>query len=265
MHITRLLSGVSRLFARVAPALAVLAVCLACLSLPAQGDVLPPVSTVVTCSNGVLIEDPSSCVNGGASASLTLLPFVSESVQASAAPGPLNGAGALANITYSFEVFGGTPGELVPLIIATNLSAAATSVSHADGFASITVETSQGLSQVCVDTGVKCGGVTQFSGTLTAGTLSGEVDTLVIEAEANAGDSPSFESASASADPFIFVDPSFDGANQLSIVVSPGVGNALPTPAVPEPGSIALLGGLVLVLAGYRRRQSRVVPRLARH
>jgi hypothetical protein len=62
------------------------------------------------------------------------------------------------------------------------------------------------------------------------------------------------ESASATADPFLFVDPSFPNASVYSILVSPGVGNVpVPTATAPEPASVVLFALAVLFCAGARR------------
>lgn len=64
--------------------------------------------------------------------------------------------------------------------------------------------------------------------------------------------------ASASADPYIFIDPSFADAAKYSIAVSEGVSNNNPAlAAVPEPASWAMMiGGLGLVGVSMRRRQA---------
>ena len=224
---------------------------------PAWSDALPAPTTSVTCTDVTVITDPSACTNGGASASLTLLPFAGEQVHAFAPAsdpggGVIFGAGATADIQYSFEVVGGAPGDLVPVIFAANLDATGSSLSHANGFASIFVHTSQGDTQVCVEsTGFGCP-TTPFSGTFTVSAKSGDLgDTVNLEVSAGAGDSLSPETASASADPLIFVDPAFPGADQYSIVLSPGVGNAIP---VPEPStSVSLAMGLLVVALRARR------------
>jgi hypothetical protein len=69
----------------------------------------------------------------------------------------------------------------------------------------------------------------------------------LLQVQASVGDSLRSESASASADPFIFIDPAFPNAALYSIVVSPGVGNS--TAAVPEPASVHLVISGVLALA----------------
>jgi hypothetical protein len=73
-----------------------------------------------------------------------------------------------------------------------------------------------------------------------------------LEVEASSGDSPLAESANASADPFIFIDPSFAGAANYSIEVSPGVGNGLPS-AAPEPGTLGLMASFLGLLLAIRR------------
>ena len=75
------------------------------------------------------------------------------------------------------------------------------------------------------------------------------------QVQASTGDSLLATSASASADPFIFIDPSFPGAALYSIAVSPGVGNAEITVA-PEPGTISLFLGMAALLGVARRRRT---------
>jgi len=68
--------------------------------------------------------------------------------------------------------------------------------------------------------------------------------------QAGTGDSLRPEPASASADPFIFVDPAFPQASLYSIEVSPGVGNA-DAAGVPEPADAGLVAlGILMCAAG---------------
>jgi hypothetical protein len=217
---------------------------------------LPGPVTVAECVDGVVLDDPASCVQSGndaiATGSLTLSPFVS--LTAASSSGPINdffnpGAGAFVSAKYSFQVNGGNPGDVVPILISTSLTANASSFSHAYGFAEVVIHTGFGNSSEVVCTNGTCGTTnTSFSGTFSTFAFSGETgDTVQLEIEASSGDSPFAESANASADPFLFVDPSFAGASNYHIDVSPGVGNA--SPSVPEPGTLGLTGFAMVVLA----------------
>jgi hypothetical protein len=203
---------------------------------------------------GNALDDPTSCALGSfdtASASLTLTPFVGLETQA-AAPAALgvHGAGATASISYSFAVTGGHPGDVVPILISTSLNTTGTDPTLGVGFAALTITTSavgtRTLIAVCTDG--SCGTTANsFSGTLNTLARSGDVDELFLQVQAAVvGNSLHSEAASASADPFIFIDPAFPTASLYSIVVSPGVGNAS-APAVSEP---ATLGLLALAFAG---------------
>jgi len=172
--------------------------------------------------------------------------------QASSPPNDQNGvhgAGTSAHLTYSFQVIGGNAGDIVPILIATNLFSSGTDPTHGIGFAELSVHTgAAGDSFVVVCSDASCGTTSkEFSGTLSTRARSGDLgNTLTLSVSTSTGDSLNFEAASASADPLISVDPSFAGARQYSIVVSSGVGNGLAS--VPEPRSSVLvaLGGLIL-------------------
>ena len=189
-----------------------------------------------------MLDDNGSCALRSfdkASASLELFPFVSLVAQASspAAPG-IHGAAASAVVRYSFQVIGGNPGDIVPILIATSLSSAGTDLNLGIGFAALNVHTSAGgdsAEGVCTDT---CASST-FSGTLKTKAASGATgNELILQVQASVvGNRQVPESASAKADPFIFIDPSFAGASLYGIVVSPGIGNAA---SVPEPATAAL-------------------------
>jgi hypothetical protein len=232
--------------------------------LRAQADtILPPPITVAHCVvDQNSLDGPTGCAlndPGSASASLTLSPFVDLTAEATSPPndGVIHGAAAAASLTYSFEIIGGNSGDLVPLLIATSLSTFGSDTTHGVGFAELFVHTSAGGdSFVAVCSDGTCGTTaSSFSGTLSTRARSGDVsNTLTLQVQASTGDSLSAQSASASADPFIFIDPSFASASLYSIVVSAGVGNALPSPTtVPEPAPAALFGLGILFCAAARK------------
>ena len=52
-------------------------------------------------------------------------------------------------------------------------------------------------------------------------------------------------SAAATVDPFFKIDPTFPLADEFSIVLSPGIGNPIPSERVPEPSSLTLFAAAV--------------------
>jgi hypothetical protein len=170
-------------------------------------------------------------------------------------------SGGFADLIYDFEVVGGRVGDVVPLLFTANLVTNANSAS--DGFASITVGTSvtfpdPGSTQVVACTNeALCTQSADFSGTFGVSVESGFLNTVNLEAVSGEVSSAGPENSSASADPLIVIDPSFANAANYSIVLSPGVANAVDS-AVPEP-SYVLLFGVLAVLAGAIRHGLRVL------
>jgi hypothetical protein len=167
----------------------------------------------------------------------------------------IHGAAATATMTYSFAVSGGSPGDVVPILLAASLITSGSDPSLGIGSATLRVDTSlaggtAALVAVCT---AGCGSAaTSFSGVLAFSARSGDTgNQVVLQVQASVvGNGAAPESASASIDPYLFVDPSFPNASQYQIVVSPGVAN-LP---LPEPTAA------VLVAAGASaalRRRSR--------
>src|SRR5215831_17839437 len=206
----------------------VAAVVLGGLAVPGwAAPILPDPTALAHCDigGGNVHDDPTSCSLGildTAFASVTLFPFVSLQAQAASpiAPG-IHGAGANGSTTYSFQVIGGSPGDIVPLLIATTLTTTGSDLSLGIGFAALTVTTSavgtMTLKAVCSDG--TCGTTAHaFSGTLSTKAKSGDVDQLFLQVQASVGGNSTFaEFASASADPFIFVDPAFPNAHLYNI------------------------------------------------
>jgi hypothetical protein len=222
---------------------------------------LPGPITLAECVDFTVTDDPSSCAVSGRDASaigsLALSPFVSLTAESNS--GPINdmfnpGAGVVVSVQDSFQVVGGNPSDAVPIMIASGLTANASSMRHAFGFAETVVHTGFGNTSVVVCTDGTCGTTnTSFSGTFAWFAQSGEAgNTIQLEVEASSGDSPLAESANASADPFIFIAPSFAGASNYSIEVTPGVGNGLPA-AAPEPGTLGLVASFLGLLLAIRR------------
>ena len=244
---------------------------------PAWSGVLSPSTTVTICSqSGTSVTDPVVCSVGGASASAVLSPFVG--VRA-AATGFGVSNGSLAQVKYSFEVVGGNPGDEVPVDILFDLRASAT-VDGLDatfgGIASAQADLNvlhqgQSIFFQCASSvtfSSPCGG-TSFAGTTAMTAVSGDTSNQVqLRALAGTGPNPFPNSldASAFADPLIFVDPTFPGAGQYSVVLTDGVGNGIAS-TVPEPaeGWLAAAGLLALLGRAFavRRRLHRSSRRLA--
>jgi hypothetical protein len=232
--------------------------------------VLPSYTVGGGCTAGPDFEAPNpfcsqSLAGGGDSLLYDLTTVPSVQVGAYAVLDPLSDSAYSGDLrlSYSFEVVGGKAGDVVPLLIATDLATSETG--YADAYASIAVTTSianESALYCSVDpSSIPCSAAS-FSGTISAGATSGTVDTLTLLVEAGAalgndGVTTYPSSASASADPFIYIDPSFAGAADYQIIVSPGIGNA--PVATPEPSTLLLIFvvSLLMVLSplGSLRRR----------
>jgi len=203
--------------------------------------ILPGPTTLAHCfvndGSPSFLDDPTSCTLGTtdrASGSLTLAPFVSLTAEAfSPVVVGVHGAEADVFVTYAFQVTGGNPGDLVPILIRTSLSTTGTDTSFSSASAALTIHTGAAgtstLAAVCNNG--SCGTTEHsFSGTLSSRARSGDTgDFLFLQiSAATIANALTSESARASADAFIFVDPSFPGASLYSIAVSPGVANVAP-------------------------------------
>ena len=199
------------------------------------------------------------------SASVTALPGVS--IQANVSdPGLaslVGGQGSIAFLTYYFEVTGGVSTDSVTVDIATILSATSSS-SPFYGFSSISVlvpgtVTSLASETVCTSQCSNSGSNITFDGILSVvlhpdspTEISFEVEALAIHFLR--------ENASASADPFIFIDSSNPNAGDYGIVVSANVGNAALTPL---PAALPLFAAGLGVLGLVARRRN-VRPQLSK-
>ena len=225
------------------------------LSVPlAQGAPLPDPVTFADCAVDALrVGGASNCTLGSTFASVSLLPF--PTVVASASSPPIDasgthGAGAQASVICSFEVIGGDPGDIVPILILANLFTTGTDPVHGIGFGEVLAHTgAAGDVLIAVCSNATCGtSGSAFSGTLSTRARSGQLgDTLLLDAAVSVG-GISAEAGFASVDPLIFIDPSFPGASRYSILVSPGVGNESSSAPAREPSGLALvaLGALMV-------------------
>jgi hypothetical protein len=252
---------VSNFAITLAPTLAAaLLTTLSALALPIVTLPNPTSGAECTSVSGTVIDTTTSCSAGGGSAAVTLSPFAG--VTSSAVAGPNMSSGADASLTYDFEVVGGNPGDVVPLLITANLVTIANSAS--DAFASIYVD--PGLAQaggtqiVACTNEALCTQPADFSGAFGVSVESGSVNSLELEVVSGQVASAGPENSSASADPLIVIDPSFANAGQYSIVLSPGVANAVAS-TTPEPGSAFLvIGALGVLITELLRRDVRAEP-----
>jgi len=214
-------------------------------------------------SNGCMLSgaDTASATPNLAAATVTAQVF------SPARPGQV-GAGANASVRYIFQVIGGQLGDIVPIVVSASLSASAsegvTDFHFANAQAALALYpiSLPSITEIVCTDGCAMG---TFSGAVSGHAKSGSVgDELVLEVNvfASGMNRDHDEFASASADPHIFIDPSFPNANLYSIIVSPGVSNEEPgvTPAVPEPGLGVPAGiGLgLLAVTRYLKRTRRL-------
>lgn len=234
---------------------------------PARSASIPAAITLTSCAapfQQTPTTDPSSCSVVDASASLTLSPSVSANANAVL---PVLGSAAStvgqADLRYFFSVVGPTVGVSVPVLIDANLSVSAVAGlgTITQGLAAITVADAfdNALALVAICTNSSCGTIpgTSFDGTLAIHAISGQANQIKVLVQAIASSSTFPQSAIASADPFIHIDPSFGEANLYNIQVSPGVANAPLSPppvAAPETSSLALTGLALAAIVIVRKR-----------
>jgi hypothetical protein len=225
-------------------------------------SILPAGSGYVQCStkSGLIIG--TSC-NGGADSGLVSFSPDAGVSGSAFGQGLVDEANVFGVLNYSFEVIGGTPGTVVPVDIETTLEAIPNSIGYVFSEIDVAANTTASV-VICNSGGIGCGagtGQTNFTGVLQVDALS---DTAYVttgpsfnqgvhlEVEAGGALGASFNGGMVSADPHLFVDPSFPDAAEYSILLSPNVGNAVPT--IPEPGTWVLMGVGFVGLAGLRRR-----------
>jgi hypothetical protein len=246
MKSTRIVSGLS----------AMLAVLSVCPSAARADSGVPAATSLVDCTadDGSHTGGTSSCAVDHSTASVSTLPFVLLTASAAYGGGTPASSGGFVVLNYNFEVVGGTQDTVVPVDIDALLRQMTVngSVAPAYGFAEVIVNTPRSATSAVICSSECANSATSLDATLQVDVLADEAgsNTIHLEVEALAGgyaDIPP-NSAFASADPRIYVDPGFAGADAYSIVLSDGVGNGIA--AVPEPGSLGLMLGGLLALTG---------------
>jgi hypothetical protein len=230
----------------------------------ARANSLPSGTGYVQCSTKTgIITDATSCNSSNDSGVVTYAPFAGVSGSANG-QGLVDVASVFGVLNYSFEVIGGNPGDVVPVDVDAVLDAISNSIGVVFSEITVAADTSAGVTICSSGCGVG-DGETNFIGALKVDALSGTLYTNAIHLEIEAGGArgASYNGGTASADPYIFISPTFQNAGEYSIEVSPNIGN-VPASAVPEPSTWAmmLLGFAGLGWAAYRRANPNRGPAL---
>ena len=176
---------------------------------------------------------------------------------------------AFAQLGYEVQIDGPAMSN-IPVIMGGNLVAAVATVLNPTGGSANSIaqlnifDASQ---RTILETADACSGImggcaSVFPTTCITDCSSVSVDTIAL---VNSGDlimvtlnaSASLagaHSAAATVDPFFKIDPTFPLADEFSIVLSPGIGNPIPS-SVPEPSSLTLFAAAVAELGVIRRRR----------
>ena len=227
-------------------------------SSPAAAD--PPAPTgYVNCTNlGDPANQPFSCSSGVSSASLSISPYALLTGEVHATEGNAQATGFL---EYYFEVDGPSSGSTnIPIDVDYHLHQEDT-VSYIESVATITAfsQTSgSGDTKTICDTNDNCSDHSNdVSGTLHFTALANLMNTLDMQIMLG-GNTSLPDDGTAYVDPLIRIDSSFADAADYSIVLSPGVANAIPsmTAPVPEPETWALLVAGIATIGSLARRKS---------
>ena len=245
----------------------------ACASSAGATTTLPPADGFVSCDvPGGNVSDPAACGTGYDGGTRALGPYAALSAFATY-PGGLVAlsSGVFAVTNYSFTVDGPDPYAKVSIDIDTRLHQS--TVNNGYAFSEILVTAGTDIfttpnsanKVICSESCRDESG--DFAGTLQIIMNPGYISTVHLEIEASAGFAVDPNSGYASADPFIYVDPSTPDAAAYKITLSDGVANGLPPAGgVPEPASWALMltGFGVLGAATRRHRVRRAGKRFGR-
>ena len=226
---------------------------------------LPAASGFIRCQTPAgFIISPTSCNGGHDSGTVTYSPVAGLTANAFG-EGLTDAADAFGVLNYSFEVVGGKAGDVVPIDIDTLLKALPQSndpavIGYAFAELGIAGDTSETVT-ICSETCGAGSGVTNFNGTLMVDAVSGVtyVDGVHLEVESGGGrgNASDFNGGMSSVDPFFFVQPNFGAPGEYQILLSPGIGNAIPG-GVPEPAAwTLLLLGVGAIGAGVRMDRRR--------
>lgn len=191
-----------------------------------------------------------------AAASTSTLPSVSTTVESG---GCTNGGcagggyGAIAILDYHIYV-SGPAGVLVPYNFDTAGGITSTGL-FPFGFSRVALIAPGGTGLAGFDVSTTLNNVNIYCGT--NGCVNGTQHVSLrsnteytVEVYASAGAGTNFDtSVIAWADPYIYIDPSFVGGDQFSLLISDGIGNAPISFGVPEPATSAIL---LLGFAGVR-------------
>jgi hypothetical protein len=229
---------------------------LACNSALGAATVVPDATYQITLGlqdgSGFTYTIPGSYTVGGIMGMLSGFPDAMSQTSVHGNKDAASGADAF--LTYYFTVAGSTFGQTIPIDISGSLSASATTgpADSVSALAAISVTTALNGDGVEVQAASNGNGSASSSPVLHVDYYGGDQYQNYVILHTYASGYGGF--ATALADPYIYIDPSFTNASNYSIVVSQGIGNSPASATAPEPASFVLVG-IALCTAGLLRRR----------